>query len=385
MPSRLPAALPAAPLPGAAVLPPRGRVSQLTGLTGMRGIAAWWVVLFHFREFLPAATPGWLMRWFDHGYLAVDLFFVLSGFIIAYNYLDAFPSFTWGRYLRFLGVRIARIYPLHLFMLLLFLLNPLAITLAASQAVDWTRYSPGYFLLSVLLLQNWGFTGNLAWNVPAWSISTEWMAYLLFPGIAAAARLLRGRMLALLGILVPLVALACTLDFIGEPLGGDIPRNGWIRCIGEFIAGVALYRLWACRAGGEPWRGLDRWIAAVAGLLGLALYLRLDLTEAWVLPGVWVCLVYILATEPVLITRVLSWGPIEQFGLWSYSTYLVHYFVRDWVKFLLVRDGIPASVQTACYLAGTAIASVLLYHLIEVPGRYAVRQFVTRRGPPAGG
>ena len=90
-----------------------GRRDDIRSLTGLRGVAAWWVVLYHFNELLPVSVHGWPTALLGRGYLAVDLFFILSGFIIAYNYLDGFSAFDPRKYLHFLGVRIARIYPLH--------------------------------------------------------------------------------------------------------------------------------------------------------------------------------------------------------------------------------------------------------------------------------
>src|SRR5207253_1604119 len=84
---------------------------------------------------------------------------------------------------RFFVARFARIYPLHAFMMAVLLLNPLA-QLFSRAGLDDARYDPSYFFLSLLMIQNWGFTGHLAWNIPAWSISTEWFAYFLFPPFA---------------------------------------------------------------------------------------------------------------------------------------------------------------------------------------------------------
>src|SRR3954454_8569619 len=99
----------------------------ITPLTSIRGIAAWWVVVYHFREALPGGVPTAFVAFASQGYLAVDLFFVLSGFVIAFNYFDDFQEFRFSKYISFLGLRISRIYPLHFTMLLLFLSIPLAI------------------------------------------------------------------------------------------------------------------------------------------------------------------------------------------------------------------------------------------------------------------
>ena len=104
------------------------RPQVIPALTSVRGIAAWWVVLYHFRENLPSRSPEWLLALTAHGYLAVDLFFILSGFVLALNYAESFRGSLAGA-TNFYQLRFARIYPLHFVMLMLFLLNPLAIAL----------------------------------------------------------------------------------------------------------------------------------------------------------------------------------------------------------------------------------------------------------------
>src|SRR5882672_4558154 len=207
---------------------------DIRALTSIRGIAAWWIVLHHFREYLPVldnASTGYVI---GRGYLAVDLFFELSGFVIALNYGKFFRHFSMGEWFRFLGRRLARIYPLHILMLFIFLLNPLVIGVLASRP-DFERYDPGYFVLSIFLMQNWGFKHLLAWNIPAWSISTEWMAYLLFPAICwitiRFARS-RGHSFLLAGLLM--AVLAAGFMAFHTALGEAVARTGLFRCVLEF-------------------------------------------------------------------------------------------------------------------------------------------------------
>ena len=88
------------------------RPQAIPALTSIRGIAAWWVVLYHFREHLPSGCPEWLLALTAHGYLAVDLFFILSGFVLALNYAESLPGDLAGA-TGFYRLRFARIYPLH--------------------------------------------------------------------------------------------------------------------------------------------------------------------------------------------------------------------------------------------------------------------------------
>jgi len=171
-------------------------------LDGLRGVAAFAVILDH-------VPGGWLGDLVPGRYLSVDFFFVLSGFVIALNYRGRFAAPDLPGTVQFYLLRLARVYPLHLVMLGLFLVNPLVILLFSGQGTPGSRYDPAYFVMSLFLVQNWGFTKELAWNIPAWSISAELFAYLVFPlMILAAARLARGvrGSLVLIGLLLGLLA-----------------------------------------------------------------------------------------------------------------------------------------------------------------------------------
>src|SRR4051812_31468696 len=136
------------------------RTDELLPLTALRGIAAWWVVLFHLRLFLVPYLPAGAIAVLARGNLAVDLFFLLSGFVIHLNYAERVtpdPASVGD----FLFRRFARIYPLHLLVLLGFAAYYGAALLLGSSTLESSR--PGYFLASLFLVQNWGFTDRLAW------------------------------------------------------------------------------------------------------------------------------------------------------------------------------------------------------------------------------
>ena len=177
-----------------------------------------------------------------HGYLAVDLFFILSGFVLALNYAESFRRSLAGA-TDFYRLRFGRIYPLHFVMLMLFLLNPLAVALFSASG-DTSAYGWDYFVLSLFLVQNWGFSTELAWNDPAWSISTEVFAYLFFP----LAAMLMGRVnmtvgAALLVMVALLITLALAAQAEGGSLGFDIPGFGLTRCCLQFLLGMLVWRL----------------------------------------------------------------------------------------------------------------------------------------------
>jgi len=342
---------------------------NIAALTSIRGLAAWWVVLFHFREYLPLDDVRPLGRFLAHGYLAVDLFFILSGFVIFLNYGSHFETLTRQSLGRFFVARFARIYPLHAFMMLAFLVNPLAQAFFSSSGyVDFVRYNPIYFLLSLLLVQNWGFPFPLAWNIPAWSISTEAFAYLLFPAFAYLVSKSSPRPLAMTGFsIVPLFALAGLYYATGQPsLGSGISSYGLLRCCLEFLVGASLCRIYL---NGQM---TFRWWPALffTGFLALvALYNFAPVTDYLVMPTAFALLILCLALAsegavPLLNDRVLVF-----LGTISYSTYLAHYFILDWVKFLFVQNDDPPLSVGIIFVAATLAASIILHFYVEIPGR----------------
>src|SRR4051794_918668 len=154
---------------------PDAPTPELLPLTAIRGLAAWWVVLFHLRHLMAPSAPPWVIATLAHGNLAVDLFFILSGFVMALNYGERVSGGGWRGYGDFLFRRFARSYPLHLLTrrgFAAYALRAVGFGDASMETQDW-----GYFGESVLLVQNGGLTSATAWNVPAWSISTEIFGY----------------------------------------------------------------------------------------------------------------------------------------------------------------------------------------------------------------
>ena len=218
------------------------KIAELKSLTSARGIAAWLVVLYHIRSGMDWA-PRELVHFLGKGYLAVDFFFLLSGFVIYLTAHRAFLREGSAAAPAFLMRRIARVYPLYAVMLMA--------TLAFALIVHATGREAGNYPLSelplhILMLQNWGFTSELSWNHPAWSISTEFAAYVIFPALLLWTPISRARRPNLLAAMILLIALLYLgLRAGGEThLGGDIARFGLLRCLTEFSCGACLCAFW---------------------------------------------------------------------------------------------------------------------------------------------
>jgi peptidoglycan/LPS O-acetylase OafA/YrhL len=355
---------------------------ELRALTSARGIAAWLVVLFHIRLSMPA-LPGTVAAVLAKGYLAVDFFFLLSGFVIWMTYGERLRSGGLAAVPEFLKRRIARIWPLHLFMLGFGGMFGLAL-LAAGRPVP--HFPLAELPLHLVLLQNWGFTSRLSWNDPAWSISCELGAYLLFPLLVLAVDWRRVPGPAVLAALAALLVLLHAVFALhgATALGQEIPRLGLIRCILEFACGTAVSALWL------RWR--DTWrrpalAAAAIALLLLAGWIAGVLPETLAAPAGFAALLLVLALTSARPRNPLEAAPLHYLGEISYATYLAHYLLWFAVKLALVDDARAVGWPLiALYLVLVLASSVALYHWIERPAQKRVNALAFRRAralPPA--
>lgn len=337
---------------------------QLDGLTAVRGIAAWFVVLYHIRASTPWLPDG-VMALAHKGYLAVDFFFLLSGFVIWLSAREDFAARGLAATGAFLRRRMARIYPLYAVMLALTILFA---ALVHTTGRDMDNYPWAELPLHILMLQNWGFTDALSWNHPAWSISTEFAAYLLFPLIALAPLCRAPRLALLIGIALLIGGMAAALHGMGfHTLGQNIPHTGLIRCLAEFTAGCLLCALWQ--------KGVDA--QARLALIGTTLvavggWLINPANELWAFPLIATSAIYLIADFSRSGRTI--WRPLVFLGEISYATYLSHFMLFIWFKIAFVKDA--ANIQPhliALFLALTFLASVLLYQWVEVPGRRLAR------------
>ncbi|MBN8808525.1 MAG: acyltransferase [Sphingomonas sp.] len=355
-----------------------GAPTELRALTSARGIAAWLVVLYHIRLTVAGLPEAWV-RVFAKGYLAVDFFFLLSGFVIWLAWGERLRESGWRAVPRFWQKRVARIWPLHLAMLAGAV--AIALVLAASGRHDSLRFPVGELPLHIFLLQNWGFTDRLSWNDPAWSISCELFAYLMFPLLVRAIdwRTVPSWLVAAAAAAFLILLGAAMTEAPG--LGYDIARFGLVRCLCEFAAGTALCALW------QRWRAAPVRpaigafavaVLSVAGWLG-------GVPEPVAIPLAFAGLLLGLALTSDARGNPLACAPLYYLGEISYATYLSHFLLFYVFKLALVEDAraIPP-LLIALYLALVLGTSVALYHLVERPAQRWVNALKLPRRPSPG-
>lgn len=375
------------------------RSGEIKALTGLRFFAAIWVVLFHFRPLLAQAAPdvsSALAPVLDSGAQGVDLFFILSGFVLAWNYLDRMgPSWSTRDTLHFLWMRLARVWPVYLVTLhlaalwIIFTLNVGHVPAENADTLTATSYIRQLFLVQ-LWFQPY-FDGS-SWDGPAWSISAEWLAYLTFGFLALVifrlARATRARSLLLLAFattLPPVMFLLASGQFY-------TPWSWLPRILLQFTAGAI-----ACAAVRRLDPG-DR-TRMLAGAGSILLFGAIIATLYWLdghpIPGVmdsggvvdllFVPLVVMLSigagTLPALLsTRILVYG-----GQISFSLYMVHELVHtawNWAaeQFALVLASPAGPWWLTAIFAVTLACAALLYHVVEEPARHWMRRMVDIRG-----
>lgn len=329
-------------------------------------------MFYHFRAFTEPYLPAFVTRTFASGYLAVDLFFMLSGFVLFYCHGHEFEAVRSSTVLTFYKKRLARVYPVHLLLLLLFLSVPSTILLFSEQATVTNRFTSGSFIANLLLIQNWGLFDQLTWNIPAWSISVEWFAYLWFPAIAFAISKFRDAKAVLIGlILISLLLVPLTGNLFGiASIGDNISNYGVIRGLIQFIVGALLCPLALSR------RDANLYVPTFVAIIPFGLLILLSagiVSDLWFAPLTFLVLILYLSGGRGFVARAFKSRWLVFLGDISYSTYIIHYLVYDWFKFLFIKPGEPAAWWLIVLTFGfILVASILSYRWIERPAQRAL-------------
>ena len=344
--------------------------ANIKPLTSLRFFAAMWVVLFHYWPHLAiAGTPALVAK----GYLGVELFFVLSGFILCHVYLPSFEAGTY-RYGDFIWARVARIYPLHLATLIA--MGAMAgAALALGVAVDANVLSWPSLPANLAMVQAWGLAPVAGWNHPSWSISAEWFAYLTFPMFAmVAVSLRRWPGVAVAAALALLAVLYVGFERItGFPLTKATIAWGALRIIPCFALGSALYLAW--RAGAADRRKALAGAAFFgAAVIASAQFGAPDMITVSAFGG----LIITLAQVSKAGGRLGSHPFLVYLGEVSYAVYMVCIpwevlFVNLATKTLHL-DGkqLPLPLWLIFIISLVPVAA-LAHHLVERPARQAMK------------
>lgn len=342
-------------------------------LDALRIIAACAVVILHYSDYVKSQAAGrFIYEHTQHFNLFVDLFFVISGFVIASQYMgkvDGIRSVN-----RFLWRRLARIYPLHLATLLFYLAVAAVIHSNLANTSNSARY-PLSDLPAQLLLLHALIGERLTFNFPSWSLSAEMFCYVIFPLIVLIAAPRRNLLLPLIAILIVLNSLFASATGTG-PWASWINHGGVFRAFPAFILGIAcsLYR-------GQ----ISQWRIPAAtltiALTGFTLF-GWSISETIALGCIYIIAVLAIhcdcAGRDTLMTRL----NIARGSPFTYSCYMLHIPVAT-VVITLGGRLISGGPERELLLLPVAIAvltaaSIISYRYFETPARNALNETFDR-------
>ena len=358
-----------------------GSKQQLQPLTGLRFFLALWVMAFHRGDFTTGIwwIPDGVRQILNTGYVAVDVFFLLSGFVLSYNYpLDR----KWvGAQVRKFGIaRFSRIYPAYCVGLLLWaprVISDLAKHFSATAALK-------EFVVAALnfsLLQAWLPQTARTWNSPGWSLSNEAFFYCVFPFAGVALWKLSGtRKLVGAGALLWIATLIAPLVFVfsgtSSEMWDTLVRYNPLLRLPSFCLGILVARAYLrLRDSDSPLAGHGYRLYIPALLLELIILamstpIPVTLLNNGLLLPLHAIVILGLALGGGMTARVLALPGLVFLGNVSYSMYIIHSPISGWTNHacqaLLHRElgGVPL---TLAYFAVVIAISSFIYKVVEEP------------------
>lgn len=360
--------------------PVKLRKEQLPALDSLRFLAALDIVFFHF------SNPQWFGSFtpiVNSGYTAVSFFFLLSGFILAYNYDERARA---GRLkaTNFWVARFSRLYPVYVLSLVISL---------GMLMLEWHARSHGQFalgmILTPLMLQGWSPSLSTFWNTPAWAMSTEAFFYLIFPVVILFRRPQRlTRLLVWMGCLWAAAMVLPSLYMYFHPDGilhlNRYSEGFWIRAlkytppphIPAFLFGIALAdvdRRIARNARLRLWLGLAG-CAAVCAILYYGNFMPfLMMHDGLLMPFFGTAILGLSGRN--LLAKIMGFAPLAFLGQASYCLYLVHFNL--WIQIhnwhLWKHLGLARFDPWISYAVLVLIA-VLITMFVEKPLQKYIRQ-----------
>jgi peptidoglycan/LPS O-acetylase OafA/YrhL len=337
--------------------------TRLVRLDGVRGLAVLAVLLFHAGPFLvPSVAPNLL----PGGFLGVDLFFVLSGFLMTSILRD--PSRSFGRfYVR----RVARIFPA------LYVLLAVNLIYATVTHTGWMAGSKMYGLIA-LGLGNWGSTLGVVLPFSlgqTWSLGLEEQLYLVWPLVMVLIVRHNPRVMRFVCVAGIAGSLVFKLAMFRSGMPADHIYMQTPGRLDDFLVGALVATAWqdaSARPGARPFRGLGVLSVLSVGYLGWCLSAAHPYASGWLYEGGFTAvaascgiLVYACLYE-VRGTGLCAWAPLRAAGRYSYAVYLWHPFL-----FIVLDRSLPHNtpVRALAEAGLVGLISVVSTRVVEEPLR----------------
>ncbi len=380
-------------------------------LTGIRAVAAVWVLFYHLQG--PLDTLGVMSipvvsDVIRVGRLGVDLFFALSGFILTHTYLTRLGGGLHVRAtLEFWWLRLARIYPVHFVMLNIAGLAIIAQRLITGDDRERGWLNPIDYVRNLLLIQEWGHHPDRGWNVVAWSLSMEWLAYLLFPVMVIVLFAMRRRLATSVLVIAWVIVL---LPLLIRGSIGDDPYygSGWgsiFRVLTEFAAGAITYLIVQrfISADGEIRPRVERLATTVSIAMPLVIIAGAVFLGRWVVAQPNILLTdpdaeplppffHLWLVPPLIVwigalalsnkgqAKWLSRDSIVLGGLISYSLYMTHLVWfgawRAGMNAIGLESGPLFALSVVFAIVMSFVIAWLMWRIVEEPARRLMRRAV---------
>jgi len=373
--------------------PAKKSAPQIRALTGARGIPVLLIVLFHYHEWFGHTGRPWYDAVVSKGYIWVEFFFALSGFILFYVYGprlgERLSAPTIGA---FLAARVSRLYPLQLVTLLV------AAVAEGDRRISESRWAGESFwnvaafegktwetfLSNLFMIQAWNIHDAMSWNPVAWFVSVEFFLYLVCPALMLLAGARFGWRTMVIGAAgsALLVALATTS-------GGGVDltvHNSISRGLADFGIGVSLGALFiACRGSERTLPTIVHSLAQIGVLAAVAAGFYLSgpprTARDLMVAGPMFALIFVLAFDRGLVATALHARWLLKLGEWAFAIYMVQYVV---MVALPVRGPAAAPwIQGMLAIGGSIVAGGLAWRFIERPlAEVMRRRLLTAFGLP---
>jgi len=348
--------------------------TEIKSLTGIRGIAAMWVVILHYRHAISHDKESFIIKLITNGFVAVDIFFLLSAFVMCLAYSDEFiKRISIPSYRVFLKKRFARIYPAYFFWMFLSLL-----------IFEFLRFQFDYakLLTNLLLIQN--LFNKVEISFIFWSLCAEWILYMIFPFLYFFLQKNKHSYVRVFLILFCLAAIYI-LPSIGnyiidldkgviimyqkEDISVIIGLNSIARCFFSYVIGINLFLLI------KDYNPISYFLTRVLKYIAiLGIFVSSfwgKSAETYVL--ILICsiiLISILYLEKEKVGFILSSKFIYFLGQISYSIYLSHMFILTFLSHV-VRKLFPLEYDKSLQLCPVILSLILL-----IPVSYLSYRFI---------
>lgn len=338
---------------------------KLLPLESLRGIAATSMIFFHLN-----LGSNFNNKFTENAWLMVDFFFVLSGFVISLNYKNKIHSIN--DLLNFQKKRFFRLYPLHVIMLIVFVLIEflryfveVQYGLIANRPAFVASDFPA-FVANLFLLQTW-LIPELSFNVVSWSISVEFYTYAIFGILMIFPRLAKDFYIAVCFLIIFVSGMLLHINSFGTDT-----ITGPARCLYSFFLGTFVHQLYQANR-----LNFGHSIFAIIGLtLSIIVVMEFGESEAnpmlLIVPWVFAISILILVcTSPTtLIYRMLSNHFLVYLGTISYSIYMIH-TLFTWITYQMLRFVFDAPTQfhkgvTTVYLNNPFLADIIVCSVVII-------------------